>query len=81
MKPQTPSLGNWPDSADRTKIFRQIHEKTYEMTALATNSEAKLLGYLLMMVALEAERLSQSADANDLAAPTAQVMNAETRSR
>lgn len=49
-----------PATPDETDIFGHIHDAAYEMTALATSADAKLLGYLLMMVAMEAERLDQT---------------------
>jgi len=51
-------LENLLGDPDPEKMFGQIHDAAFEMTALATNADAKLLGYLLMMVAEEAERLS-----------------------
>ena len=49
---------DWPGKPDPEKVYQRVHDAAYEMTAFATSPEAKLLGYLLMMVAEESERLS-----------------------
>jgi hypothetical protein len=58
MELQMYYLENLLGDPDPKKMFGQIHDTAFEMTALATNADAKLLGFLLMMVAEEAERLS-----------------------
>lgn len=52
-------IDGWPPKQPGyVDMFRQIHDTAYEMTAAATSADAKFLGYLLIMVATEAERLS-----------------------
>ena len=58
MQPQTQYLETLSEKSDLEEIFQQIHDTAYELTAIAMKTDAKFLGFLLMMVAEEAEHLA-----------------------